>query len=78
MPALSSPFVGLTPFNEASQRYFCARDKEVALIVANATASRLTVFYGPSGAGKSSIVGAGLIALAFAAFMYVALNITGE
>jgi WD40 repeat protein len=61
MNQVASPFVGIVPYDAESRRYFCGRDREVELITANATSSRLTVFYGMTGAGKSSILCAGLI-----------------
>ncbi len=59
--SLHSPFVGLIPYDADSRRYFCGRDKEIDLVTAAATATRLSIVYGPSGGGKSSVLCAGVI-----------------
>lgn len=55
------PYVGLVPFNEKDAAYFFGRERETELIVANLTASRLTLLYAPSGVGKSSVLRAGVL-----------------
>jgi hypothetical protein len=55
------PYVGLVPFDEKDAAYFFGRERESALIVANLTASRLTLLYAPSGVGKSSVLRAGVL-----------------
>ncbi|MEO7195243.1 MAG: WD40 repeat domain-containing protein [Pseudonocardiaceae bacterium] len=55
------PYVGLMPFDEEDAAYFFGRQRESDLIVANLTASRLTLLYAPSGVGKSSVLRAGVL-----------------
>ncbi|MGH3832126.1 MAG: hypothetical protein ACRDRS_17050 [Pseudonocardiaceae bacterium] len=55
------PYVGLMPFDEEDAAYFFGRQRETDLIVANLTASRLTLLYAPSGVGKSSVLRAGVL-----------------
>jgi WD40 repeat protein len=55
------PYVGLVPFDEKDAAYFFGRQRESDLIVANLTASRLTLLYAPSGVGKSSVLRAGVL-----------------
>ncbi|MGH3698124.1 MAG: WD40 repeat domain-containing protein [Pseudonocardiaceae bacterium] len=55
------PYVGLEPFGEQDAGYFFGRERESDLIVANLTASRLTLLFGPSGVGKSSVLRAGVL-----------------
>ncbi|HKR48181.1 MAG TPA: hypothetical protein VJT72_01150 [Pseudonocardiaceae bacterium] len=55
------PYVGLEPFDEKDAAYFFGRKRESDLIVANLTASRLTLLYAPSGVGKSSVLRAGVL-----------------
>ena len=55
------PYVGLVPFDEQDAAYFFGRERESDLIVANLTASRLTLLYAPSGVGKSSVLRAGVL-----------------
>ncbi len=55
------PYVGLVPFKEKDAAYFSGRERESELIVANLTASRLTLLYAPRGVGKSSVLQAGVL-----------------
>ena len=55
------PYVGLVPFGAADAPYFFGRQRECELVVANLTASRLTLFYAASGVGKSSVLQAGVL-----------------
>jgi WD40 repeat protein len=55
------PYVGLVPFAEKDAAYFFGRERESDLIVANLTASRLTLLYAPSGVGKTSVLRAGVL-----------------
>jgi WD40 repeat protein len=55
------PYVGLVPFDESDAPYFFGRRRESELIVANLTASRLTLLYAASGVGKSSVLQAGVL-----------------
>ncbi|MGH3774784.1 MAG: hypothetical protein ACRDRR_03455 [Pseudonocardiaceae bacterium] len=55
------PYVGLVPFNENDAAYFFGRERDTDLIVANLTASRLTLLYAPSGVGKTSVLRAGVL-----------------
>src|SRR5687767_1798512 len=59
----TSPYQGLTPFDEADAAYFFGRDKDARLIVADLFASPLTLLYGASGVGKSSVLRAGVVPL---------------
>ena len=60
--APSSPYKGLTPFEDSDLdvRFFFGRERDRELIEANLMASRLTVLYGESGVGKSSVLRAGV------------------
>jgi WD40 repeat protein len=49
------------PFDEKDTAYFFGRERESDLIVANLTASRLTLLYARSGVGKTSVLRAGVI-----------------
>jgi molybdopterin-guanine dinucleotide biosynthesis protein len=53
-----SPFKGLAAFEdtELDAMFFCGREREREVVVANLLASRLTVLYGASGVGKSSLL----------------------
>jgi WD40 repeat protein len=53
-----SPFKGLAAFEdtELDALFFCGREREREVVVANLLASRLTVLYGASGVGKSSLL----------------------
>jgi WD40 repeat protein len=55
------PYVGLVPFDESDAPYFFGRQRECEIVVANLTASRLTLFYAASGVGKSSVLRAGVL-----------------
>jgi WD40 repeat protein len=55
------PYVGLVPFDESDAPYFFGRQRERDVIVANLTASRLTLLYAASGVGKSSVLRAGVL-----------------
>ena len=55
------PYVGLVPFGAADAPYFFGRQRESEVVVANLTASRLTLFYAASGVGKSSVLQAGVL-----------------
>jgi len=57
-----NPYVGLTHFTEESADRFFGRDTEIALIIGNLRASRLTLLYAESGVGKSSVLRAGVVA----------------
>ena len=56
-----SPYKGLVPFDEEDAPFFFGREEERDLIIANLTASRLTLLYGATGVGKSSVLGAGVL-----------------
>ncbi|MGH3752901.1 MAG: hypothetical protein ACRDRP_09425 [Pseudonocardiaceae bacterium] len=55
------PYVGLVPFDESDAPYFFGRRRERDIVVANLTASRLTLLYAASGVGKSSVLRAGVL-----------------
>ena len=52
------PFKGLAAFEDTDldALFFCGREREREVVVANLLASRLTVLYGPSGVGKTSLL----------------------
>jgi WD40 repeat protein len=54
------PYKGLIPYAEEDAPFFFGRDTEQDLIIANVTASRLTLLFGASGVGKSSLLRAGV------------------
>ena len=56
-----SPWLGLLPFTEETQRFFFGRDAEVREVFLRVRDHSLTVLYGQSGLGKTSLIGAGLI-----------------
>ena len=56
----SSPYQGLTPYEEADAAFFFGREAEVENVEANLFSDRLTLLYGPSGVGKSSVLLAGV------------------
>jgi WD40 repeat protein len=58
---VTTPFKGLTNFEETDYRIFFGRDRERRLIGATLLASRFTVIYGASGVGKSSLLRAGVV-----------------
>jgi hypothetical protein len=47
------PYVGLVPFDEEDTACFFGREGESDLIVANLTASRLTLLYPPVGSART-------------------------
>ncbi|MGH3825469.1 MAG: PQQ-binding-like beta-propeller repeat protein [Pseudonocardiaceae bacterium] len=57
------PYVGLVPFDESDAPYFFGRQRECEVVVANLTASRLTLLYAASGVGKSSVLRAAALPL---------------
>jgi len=56
-----SPWLGLLPFTEETQRFFFGRDAEVREIFLRVRDQTLTVLYGQSGYGKTSLLNAGLM-----------------
>ena len=56
-----SPWLGLLPFTEETQRFFFGRDAEIREVFLRVRDHTLTVLYGQSGLGKTSLIGAGLI-----------------
>ena len=59
-PPRRCPYVGLVPYSEDDWPFFFGREAETELIIANLTASRLTLLFGASGVGKSSVLRAGV------------------
>jgi hypothetical protein len=59
----TSPYQGLTPFDEQDSAYFFGREKDASLIVADLFAAPITLLYGASGVGKSSVLRAGVLPL---------------
>ncbi len=58
-----SPYKGLAAFGDSAldAMLFFGRERERDLVIANMTASRLTLLYGPTGVGKSSLLNAGVV-----------------
>ncbi len=56
-----SPWLGLLPFTEETQRFFFGREAEIREIFLRVRDQTLTVLYGQSGYGKTSLLNAGLI-----------------
>ena len=58
----ASPYKGLAAFGDSAldAMLFFGRERERDLVIANMTASRLTLLYGPTGVGKSSLLNAGV------------------
>ena len=54
------PYKGLEPYEEADQKYFFGRERDIEIIISNLCARSLTILYGASGVGKSSILLAGV------------------
>lgn len=63
MSVPESPYKGLAAFGDSSldAMLFFGRERERDLVIANMTASRLTLLYGPAGVGKSSLLNAGVV-----------------
>jgi WD40 repeat protein len=59
---VESPYVGLTHYAEEYADWFFGRDAEIAVIIGNLRAARLTLLYAESGVGKSSLLRAGVAA----------------
>ncbi|HEX7332616.1 MAG TPA: hypothetical protein VF290_14020 [Pyrinomonadaceae bacterium] len=57
---VSSPYLGLMPYDDLSAKFFFGREPEIQLLTASMFAYRLTIAYGPTGVGKSSILNAGV------------------
>lgn len=57
-----NPFKGLAPYlsDEEDAYFFCGRNNERDIVIANLASSRLTLLYGPTGVGKSSLLQAGV------------------
>lgn len=60
-PGRSSPYPGLSPYDEGDAGRFFGRRRERDLVIADLLTSRLTVLYGPSGVGKSSLLRAAVL-----------------
>jgi hypothetical protein len=60
-PERSSPYPGLSPYDEGDAGRFFGRRRERDLVIADLLTSRLTVLYGPSGVGKSSLLRAAVL-----------------
>ena len=54
------PYRGLAPFREHDAKFYYGRRRDTDIVVANLTASRLTILYGASGVGKTSLLLAGV------------------
>ena len=74
-----SPWLGLLPFSQETQRFFFGRDAEIREIFLRVRNETLTVLFGQSGYGKTSLLNAGLIPkLRAAAFRPVLLRLRFE
>jgi WD40 repeat protein len=60
--SVESPYVGLTHYAEEYADWFFGRDAEIAVVIGNLRAARLTLLYAESGVGKSSLLRAGATA----------------
>ncbi len=60
--SVESPYVGLTHYTEEYSDWFFGRDAQIAVIIGNLRAARLTLLYAESGVGKSSLLRAGVAA----------------
>lgn len=58
---LDSPYRGLAPYRETDAPFFCGRQDETRLIIANLCAAPLTLLFGASGVGKTSVLRAGVL-----------------
>jgi WD40 repeat protein len=58
---VTSPYIGLVPYEASHADYFFGRDRESDIIATNLRVAKLTVLYGPSGVGKSSLISAGVV-----------------
>src|SRR5215213_1915806 len=58
---IKPPYPGLIPYSENDANLFFGRITETRLVIANLSATRLTLFYGESGVGKSSVLQAGVL-----------------
>jgi WD40 repeat protein len=59
-PDISSPYVGLIPYDEAHRCFFFGRELDADVITDNILNRKLTILYGTSGVGKSSLLNVGL------------------
>jgi WD40 repeat protein len=58
---ISSPYIGLKPFEYGEQEFFFGREQLIAWLIGAIANKNLILLLGASGSGKSSVVGAGLI-----------------
>ena len=56
-----NPYVGPRSFDVDERSIFFGRDEEIAILVGQVMARRVSLFFAQSGAGKSSLLRAGLI-----------------
>jgi len=57
---ISSPYVGLIPYDEAHRCFFFGRELDADVITDNILNRKLTILYGTSGVGKSSLLNVGV------------------
>src|SRR5437868_2648628 len=57
---ISSPYVGLIPYDEAHTCFFFGRELDADVITDNILNRKLTILYGTSGVGKSSLLNVGV------------------
>lgn len=57
---ISSPYVGLAPFDASHREYFFGRRLDAQVLADNILARPIVVLYGGSGVGKSSVLNVGL------------------
>ena len=59
-PAITNPYPGLRPFDEAEEHLFFGRERQIDRMVDTLAAQRFLAVVGGSGSGKSSLVNCGL------------------
>ncbi len=61
MSDIACPYVGLSPYTEAQQEFFCGREHDQETIAANLMTTPLSILYGACGVGKTSVLQAGVV-----------------
>ena len=58
---LTTPYVGLRPFEEKDRSVFFGRERDLQRLINQVYTSRVVVVFAPSGVGKTSLLRAGLV-----------------
>ncbi len=61
MTDIACPYVGLSPYTESEQDFFCGREHDQETIAANLMTTPLSILYGACGVGKTSVLQAGVV-----------------